>query len=208
MLRALSECSLDADRRLPPVSPSPQRGSVAARPTSAASSKASKASTATGVGLQRQQKQTRDEARRIQVRQMSGAAVGMALKPSRGLRDDIRFAGGEPKDHRSENYRKLRDLQRERQALEQERAKPPPVPFKMKQFENVKARLSTHRPHTASDTGSETASNYNHSSRPSTADSSHRGAPSIASYASTSSSKNYIHLNAIKAKEPKNKGVT
>ncbi|KAJ3283273.1 hypothetical protein HDU79_009205 [Rhizoclosmatium sp. JEL0117] len=131
---------------------------------------------------------------------MSGAAVMMAMKPSRGLRDDIVYAGGTPKDHLKENYKKLKDLQNAKRKEEQEKSKPPPAPFKLKRFENVKSKLSTHRPHSSN------ASDASES-RPSTAKSS-SSAHSISGLSTASSSRNFIHLNAQKAKEPQRQKIS
>ncbi|KAJ3166154.1 hypothetical protein HK101_012005 [Irineochytrium annulatum] len=59
------------------------------------------------------------EAKMIRSKQMSGAAVSMALKPSRGARDDIILAGGKPKDHNKENYKRLKELQKANKLLEE-----------------------------------------------------------------------------------------
>ncbi|KAI8590378.1 calmodulin-binding-domain-containing protein [Geranomyces variabilis] len=115
------------------------------------------------------------EARRIAVRQMAGTAVAMLLKPSRGVRDDITWAGGKPKDHRRENRMKLKELEKANQAKKEELQKPAPPPFKLKQFEAVPAKLQTRR--------------SNSDSRPSTASSSR-------------SSKNFININAAQARRP------
>ncbi|KAJ3127607.1 hypothetical protein HK100_009668, partial [Physocladia obscura] len=162
----------------------PPLSSTTYRPTSSSSRISIAASSASTIA-----QKTNQEARTIKIKQMSGFAVGMALKPSRGLRDDIVFAGGKPKDHLRENYKKLKELQIAKRQEEEEKAKPPPAPFKMKRFENIKPKLSTHRPNSK---GSE-SDIY---SRPSTANSSNRS-ESITS----TSSRNFIHVNAIKAKE-------
>ncbi|KAJ3235682.1 Enkurin domain-containing protein 1 [Chytriomyces hyalinus] len=195
MLRSSSSATSSKQTTLPPLT---SNGLKQHRPGSGASSASAQSKASDAAAICRR---NNTEARNIKWRQMSGTAVGMALKPSRGLRDDIVFAGGKPKDHLRENYRRLKDMQKDMKALEIEKAKPPPVPFKMKKFEHVQAKLSTHRPSSASDGASDGSSQYNQS-RPSTADSSNR-APSLASHGSTTSSRNYIHLNAIKAKEPK-----
>ncbi|TPX67146.1 hypothetical protein CcCBS67573_g07600 [Chytriomyces confervae] len=207
MLRSSSSATSSKQTTLPPLT----SNGLKHRPGSGASSASAQSKASDAAAICRR---NNTDARNIKWRQMSGTAVGMALKPSRGLRDDIVFAGGKPKDHLRENYRRLKDMQKDMKALEiqlQEKAKPPPVPFKMKKFEHVQAKLSTHRPsgvgmsqrefQSASDGASDGSSQYNQS-RPSTADSSNR-APSLASHGSTTSSRNYIHLNAIKAKEPK-----
>ncbi|KAJ3107405.1 Enkurin domain-containing protein 1 [Phlyctochytrium bullatum] len=128
------------------------------------------------------------EARLIRAKQMSGAAVSMALKPSRGTRDDIILAGGKPKDHSKENYRRLKEMELARKHAEQERSKPPPTPFRLKQFEDVPSKLSTRRSSPASSSPASSAS-----SRPSSAGSG-TSAPS-------SASKNFIRMNAEQARE-------
>ncbi|KAJ3216076.1 hypothetical protein HDU67_009956 [Dinochytrium kinnereticum] len=137
------------------------------------------------------------EARIIRAKQMSGAAVSMALKPSRGGRDDIILAGGKPKDHNKENYLKLKEMEKARKRMQEEREKPPPTPFRLKQFDDVPAKLTTRRSNSSSTVCSEgtpslTGSPY--SSRPSSS------AGSISS--TTSSQKNFIRMNAQLARQP------
>ncbi|KAJ3153057.1 Enkurin domain-containing protein 1 [Geranomyces michiganensis] len=107
---------------------------------------------------------------------MAGTAVAMLLKPSRGVRDDIAWSGGKPKDHRKENRLKLKQLEKANQAKKQELQKPPPPPFKLKQFEAVPAKLQTRR----SDSRPSTASSRNSSTTP----------------------KNFININAAQARRP------
>ncbi|KAJ3012554.1 hypothetical protein HKX48_006213 [Thoreauomyces humboldtii] len=85
------------------------------------------------------------EARKTHLRQMAGTAVGMLLKPSRGIRDDMLRAGREPKDHRRENRQKLKELQSENRTKQIQRELPQPPPFKLKRFQDVKSRLDTRR---------------------------------------------------------------
>ncbi|KAJ3295352.1 hypothetical protein HK104_002769 [Borealophlyctis nickersoniae] len=132
------------------------------------------------------------EARKTHQRHMAGTAVGMLLQPSRGLRDDIVRRGGTPKDHTRENVQRLRELAKVQKAKKEERAKPPPAPFKMKQFEHVPAKLETRRK--ASSDGLASLDSTPESSRPSTASSRSSGG--------SESRKNFIQLNAAKAKAP------
>ncbi|KAJ3031986.1 UNVERIFIED_CONTAM: hypothetical protein HDU68_009087 [Siphonaria sp. JEL0065] len=130
---------------------------------------------------------------------MSGAQVKMALKPSRGLRDDIRMAGGMPKDHAKENYKRLKEMQSLKREEEMEKSKPPPAPFKLKRFEAIKSKLSTHRPNSSntSDAASDAFS------RPSTANSgAARSASCFSNGSASTSTRNFIQLNAQKAKDP------
>ncbi|KAJ3183645.1 Enkurin domain-containing protein 1 [Gaertneriomyces sp. JEL0708] len=119
------------------------------------------------------------EARKTHLRHMAGTAVGMLIKPSRGLRDDIIRAGGKPKDHAKENRKKLRELEKAKKAKKAEEEKPEPPLFKLKRFESIPSKLHT-RPSVEHLTTAE-------SSRPSTA-------------ASTTPKKNFIQINSIKAK--------
>ncbi|KAJ1564967.1 Enkurin domain-containing protein 1 [Nowakowskiella sp. JEL0078] len=107
---------------------------------------------------------------------MSGAAVGQLLKPSRGLRDDIIFRGGKPKDHEKENYKRLKNIEKETKLKEMQASQPSPPPFKLSQFQNVASKLNTRSPSTS---GTVT---------PST---------------SSSSQKNFIQVNAALSKLPK-----
>ncbi|ORY46022.1 hypothetical protein BCR33DRAFT_849654 [Rhizoclosmatium globosum] len=198
--------STSSTPRLPPVAPptTTKRSLVAARPSSSSSSRASfqsqRSTASAAFSVAAHFKAQAAEARSIREKQMSGAAVMMAMKPSRGLRDDIVYAGGTPKDHLKENYKKLKDLQNAKRKEEQEKSKPPPAPFKLKRFENVKSKLSTHRPHSSN------ASDASES-RPSTAKSS-SSANSISGLSTASSSRNFIHLNAQKAKEPQRQKIS
>ncbi|KAJ3417043.1 Enkurin domain-containing protein 1 [Chytridiales sp. JEL 0842] len=136
------------------------------------------------------------EARIIRAKQMSGAAVSMALKPSRGLRDDIVFAGGKPKDHNKENYQRIKGIEKANKALQEEKSKPPPAPFKLKQFDNVQPKLSTRRNSAATTPAS--ASDFGvtpDSTRPSSS------ASNLTGVSTTSSKKNFIQINAMKAKQ-------
>ncbi|TPX65845.1 hypothetical protein SpCBS45565_g04888 [Spizellomyces sp. 'palustris'] len=108
------------------------------------------------------------EARKTHLRHMAGAAVGMILKPSRGLRDDILRAGGKPKDHNKENRQRLKELEKANKAKKEETSKPSPPPFKLKKFEDVSSKLQTRRTSSVETLVSETPE----SSRPSTANSS------------------------------------
>ncbi|KAI8926123.1 calmodulin-binding-domain-containing protein [Entophlyctis helioformis] len=130
------------------------------------------------------------EARRTHQRHMAGVAMGMLLHPSKGLRDDIARAGGTPKDHMKENRQMLRNMQKDNKHRKDEAAKQPPPPFKLKQFADVPPRVSTR-----SRTGSEASSEGTLSSRPSTA--------GLSEASRTSSKpKNFIAINAAKAKKP------
>ncbi|KAJ3065685.1 hypothetical protein HDU98_010938 [Podochytrium sp. JEL0797] len=176
MLRSTSSSS----SLLPPITDSKRPPSSAASATSSRFTSATSASKSSSAS---------NEAKNIKIRQMSGAAVQMALKPSRGLRDDIVYAGGKPKDHAKENHKLLLKLQLQNRNKDLDKQKPPPAPFKLKQFEHVKSKLSTHRPpSTSSDPADDRYS------RPSTAQ-------SAASNTTSSASRNFIHLNAVKAKE-------
>ncbi|KAI9348622.1 calmodulin-binding-domain-containing protein [Obelidium mucronatum] len=181
--------------KLPPLGQQPKQ---LVRASSAASSKASRSSKTSLASAAAATKQTNNEAARIRIQQMSGSSVAMALKPSRGMRDDIVYAGGKPKDHLKENYKKLKELQSKKRVEEQEKSKPPPAPFKLKQFEAVKSKLSTHRP--SSSNASDAASDSY--SRPSTANSCGPRSFSLASNASSATRRNFIQLNALKAKDP------
>ncbi|KNC96250.1 uncharacterized protein SPPG_08402 [Spizellomyces punctatus DAOM BR117] len=128
------------------------------------------------------------EARKTHLRHMAGTAVGMILKPSRGLRDDILRAGGKPKDHNKENRQRLKELEKANKAKKEETSKPSPPRFKLKQFEDVSSKLQTRRTSSVETLVSGTPE----SSRPSTANSSK----------TTESKKNFIHINAMKAKQP------
>ncbi|KAJ3330965.1 hypothetical protein HDU76_004405 [Blyttiomyces sp. JEL0837] len=140
------------------------------------------------------------EARIIRIKQMSGTAVSMALKPSRGVRDDIVFAGGKPKDHNKENYLKLKEMQKKNKMLEEDKSKPAPPPFRLKQFENVPSRLSTRRNSSLSLTSSSDDHTYIDSADPSRSTSPGSTRPSTAS-STTSSTKNFIRINAAKIRE-------
>ncbi|KAI9098044.1 calmodulin-binding-domain-containing protein [Phlyctochytrium arcticum] len=127
------------------------------------------------------------EARKMHLRQMAGTAVGMILKPSRGVRDDIIRSGGKPKDHCKENRLRLKSMQKANKAQKEEDAKPEPRPFKLKQFEDVPSKLQTRR---ISSSSTLVSSHGSEASRPSTAGSAH----------STTSKKNFISINAAKAR--------
>ncbi|KAJ3092036.1 hypothetical protein HK102_011384 [Quaeritorhiza haematococci] len=130
------------------------------------------------------------EARKIKLRHMGGTAVSMLLAPSRGVRDDIVRRGGKPKDHSKENYKRIKDLEQANRTKQQEKAVPPPQPFKMKQFENVPPKLQTKRPTSAP--GTPPYGEECDPSRPPTAS-------SIASSKSSDRRKNFIQLNAKQA---------
>ncbi|TPX62801.1 hypothetical protein PhCBS80983_g00025 [Powellomyces hirtus] len=118
---------------------------------------------------------------------MAGTAVGMLLKPSRGVRDDIIRAGGTPKDHRKENRRKLADLAKQNKLKQEEENKPPPPLFKLKRFEDVPAKLNTRRsmPNLKTEEGGPS---------PPASGSSRKS--------SSSAPKNFININAAKARKP------
>ncbi|KAI8853726.1 calmodulin-binding-domain-containing protein [Chytridium lagenaria] len=136
---------------------------------------------------------TTREARIIRAKQMSGAAMSMALKPSRGARDDIILAGGKPKDHNKENYIKLKELEKARKRAQLEKERPAPEPFRLKQFDDVPGKLYTRRSPSFGSEGTPSLASSAYSSRPSSAGST----SSI-----TSSNKNFIHLNAQMARQP------
>ncbi|RKO89129.1 calmodulin-binding-domain-containing protein [Blyttiomyces helicus] len=131
------------------------------------------------------------EARKTHLRHMAGSAVGDLLKPSRGLRDDIVRAGGTPKDHAKQNKLMLKDLQKANKAKKEDMQKPAPAPFKMKQFEDVPSKLQTRRPSVSNTPFSSSTPVLVTESRPSTA----------SSTSSRGSGKNFININASKARE-------
>ncbi|KAJ3102140.1 succinate dehydrogenase complex, subunit B [Phlyctochytrium planicorne] len=132
------------------------------------------------------------ELRMNRAKQMSGAAVSMALKPSRGARDDIILSGGKPKDHNKENYIKIKEMERANREMKKELQKPPPTPFRLKQFDCVPGKISTRTSPASSSTPSLSSSAA--SSRPSSS------SGSISS--STSNKRNFIRHNAEMARQP------
>ncbi|KAJ3112797.1 Enkurin domain-containing protein 1 [Nowakowskiella sp. JEL0407] len=85
------------------------------------------------------------EAKRNRVKLMSGNAVGDLLKPSRGIRDDILFSGGKPKDHSKENYKLIKKIESNLKLKQELDSKPPPAPFKLSKFDSVEAKVSSKR---------------------------------------------------------------
>ncbi|KAI9353056.1 calmodulin-binding-domain-containing protein [Zopfochytrium polystomum] len=133
------------------------------------------------------------QARLIRIQQTSGVGVSMALRPSRGLRDDILFAGGKPKNHQKENYQRIKELEKQNKQAEEEKSKPSSPPFKLKKFEGVPSRLSTRRSESSEVSP---ASSSPSGSRPTSS----LGSSAVGS--TISSQKNFIQLNAQRAKQP------
>nr|KAJ3416967.1 hypothetical protein HK105_001133 [Polyrhizophydium stewartii] len=125
---------------------------------------------------------------------MAGVAVGMLLKPSRGVRDDIVRAGGKPKDHIKENVQALRATQKLNRIKKEDESKPEPAPFKLKEFSNVPSKISTRRPSASSSAagsaGSSGTSTPFEATRPSSAEGPDAHKPK----------KNFIAINSAKVK--------
>ncbi|TPX37746.1 hypothetical protein SmJEL517_g00604 [Synchytrium microbalum] len=85
------------------------------------------------------------EVKRMRTKQMGGAAIESILNPSKGLRDEITRRGGVPKDHKRENYMRLKQVQAQNKIKQEAAARPQPAPFKLKQFTDVPSKLATQR---------------------------------------------------------------
>ncbi|KAJ2988305.1 hypothetical protein HDV02_005662 [Globomyces sp. JEL0801] len=95
------------------------------------------------------------EARKTHQKHMSGVAVGMLLKPSKGVRynfdrtnnsDDLLRAGLTPKNHMKENVKQMRLKEAELKRKKLEAEKPQKDPFILNQFRDIPSRLSTRTP--------------------------------------------------------------
>ncbi|KAJ3336548.1 hypothetical protein HDU93_002612 [Gonapodya sp. JEL0774] len=93
------------------------------------------------------------DAKAIARKQSGGFAIAEIMKPTRGLRDEIIKRGGKPKDHGRENKKRLKALEELNRQKREEEAKPPSPMWKMKQFEQVPAKVDTR-----SNSGSKTPS--------------------------------------------------
>ncbi|KAI8909193.1 calmodulin-binding-domain-containing protein [Gorgonomyces haynaldii] len=78
----------------------------------------------------------------MHLQQMAGVQVGMLLKPSKGIRDDMQRQGKTPKNHMKDNYKHIKQLERDNKTKIEKENQPPKPVFKLKQFQDVKSKIS------------------------------------------------------------------
>ncbi|TPX47523.1 hypothetical protein SeLEV6574_g02599 [Synchytrium endobioticum] len=83
------------------------------------------------------------EASRIRKKQMSGASVESILNPTK--RDGIARKGGVARDHKRENYMRIKQVEKQNRLKQELASTPLPPPFKLKEFRDVPSKLATQR---------------------------------------------------------------